>query len=190
MKFLCWSYTIVELSACKTRGHIRTFQRYFDSLTQKSLSAVVDHNNHCQSVDFGCCMTGQHPGLRKYWRSSHYAEKDDLLYSLDGGRKAFFVHWSVHQWWKMRQNQWLELPYWYAASQNEQILCRRQTRFSGKRAAKSLLAAEKVEMHDPTWSQNHMSEDFLLQFMHEAAKEHATPLISSISFRFPKRWLF
>ena len=36
MKVLCWSYTIVELSACKTRGHIRTFQRYFDSLTQKA----------------------------------------------------------------------------------------------------------------------------------------------------------
>ena len=36
MKFLCWSYTKVELSACKTRGHIRTFQRYFDSLTRKA----------------------------------------------------------------------------------------------------------------------------------------------------------
>jgi hypothetical protein len=36
MNFLCWSYTIVELSACKTRGHISTFQRYFDSLTQKA----------------------------------------------------------------------------------------------------------------------------------------------------------
>ncbi len=36
MKFLCWSYTKVELSACKTREHIRTFQRYFDSLTQKA----------------------------------------------------------------------------------------------------------------------------------------------------------
>jgi hypothetical protein len=35
-----------------------------------------------------------------------------------------------------------------------------------------------------------MSEDLLLQFMHKAAKEHATPLIfsmiSSISFQFPK----
>ncbi len=29
MKFWCWSYTKVELSACKTRRHIRTFQRYF-----------------------------------------------------------------------------------------------------------------------------------------------------------------
>ena len=34
-----------------------------------------------------------------------------------------------------------------------------------------------------------MSEDLLLQFMHEAAKEHATPSISMISFWFPKRWL-
>jgi hypothetical protein len=50
----------------------------------KSLPAVVYHNKHCQSVDFGCCMTGQHPGLtrlRKYWLSSHDAGKDDLLYS-------------------------------------------------------------------------------------------------------------
>ena len=36
MNFLCLSYTKVELSACKTRGHIRTFQRYFDSLTRKA----------------------------------------------------------------------------------------------------------------------------------------------------------
>jgi hypothetical protein len=34
-----------------------------------------------------------------------------------------------------------------------------------------------------------MSEDFLLQFMHKAAKEHPTPLISSISFRFPKKMI-
>jgi hypothetical protein len=32
-----------------------------------------------------------------------------------------------------------------------------------------------------------MSEDLLLQFMRKAVKEHATPLISSISFQFPKR---
>ena len=134
------------------KGTHQDISGIFWFIDPKSLSAVVDHNNHCQSVDFGCCMTGQHPGLRKYWRSSHYAEKDDLLYSLDGGRKAFFVHWSVHQWWKMRQNQWLELPNWYAASQNEQTICRRQTRFSGKWAAKRLLAAKKIEMHDPTWS--------------------------------------
>ncbi len=49
MQFLCWSYTIVGLSACKTRGHIRTFQRYFDSLTQKAsrllliTTITVDH---------------------------------------------------------------------------------------------------------------------------------------------------
>ncbi len=35
--FCCFDSThIVELSACKTKGHIRTFQRYFDSLTQKA----------------------------------------------------------------------------------------------------------------------------------------------------------
>ena len=136
----------------QNKGTHSDISEIFWFIVPKSLSAVVDHNNHCQSVDFGCCMTGQHPGLRKYWRSSHYAEKDDLLYSLNGGRKAFFMHWSVHQWCKMRQNQWLELPYWYAASQNEQTLCRRQTRFLDKRAEKSLLAAGKNEMHDHTWS--------------------------------------
>ncbi len=36
MNFLCWFYTIVELSTCKTRGHIWTFQRYFDSLIPKA----------------------------------------------------------------------------------------------------------------------------------------------------------
>jgi hypothetical protein len=34
-----------------------------------------------------------------------------------------------------------------------------------------------------------MSEDLLLQFMHEAAKDHATPLISSISFLIPKKMI-
>jgi hypothetical protein len=61
------------------------------------------------------------------------------------------------------------------------------THFPDKQAAKSLLAAKKTEMHDPTISKNHMSEDLLLQFMHKAAEEHNTPLIPSISFRFPKR---
>ncbi len=36
MKNLCWSYTKVKLFSCKTRGHVRTFQRYFDLLTQKA----------------------------------------------------------------------------------------------------------------------------------------------------------
>jgi hypothetical protein len=61
--FLGWSYTIVQLSACKTRGHMKTFQRFW-FIDPKSLLAVVYHNNYCQSSDFGCCMTGQHPGLR------------------------------------------------------------------------------------------------------------------------------
>ncbi len=34
-----------------------------------------------------------------------------------------------------------------------------------------------------------MSEDLLLQFMHKASEEHATPLISSISFQFLKKMI-
>ena len=44
-------------------------------------------------------------------------------------------------------------------------------------------AAKKNEIHDPTQSLNHMSEDSLLQCTHEAAAEHTTPLFPSISFR-------
>ncbi len=36
MIYLCRSYTIVELSACKAKGHIGTFQRYFHSSSQRA----------------------------------------------------------------------------------------------------------------------------------------------------------
>ena len=62
-------------------------------------------------------MQGQHPGSKKYWRSSRYAGTADLQYSWDGGRNATFVRWSVHQWWKVTYNQWTDLPNWYAVSQ-------------------------------------------------------------------------
>ncbi len=34
--FLCQSHSTIEFRACKTKGHIRIFQRYFDSLSQQS----------------------------------------------------------------------------------------------------------------------------------------------------------
>ncbi len=151
MKFLCWSYTIVELSACKTRGHFRTFPRYFDSLTQKASRLLLITT-----------ITVNQWILDLYDGTASRVEKILALKPLCGKRwSSVFIRWrskslfralSVHQWWKMRQNQWLELPNWYAASQNEQTLCRRQTRCSGKQAAKRLLAAKKIEMHDPRGS--------------------------------------
>ena len=33
---MCQCDAIIEFTACKTKGHIKTFQRYFDSLTQKA----------------------------------------------------------------------------------------------------------------------------------------------------------
>ncbi len=46
----------------------------------------------------------------------------------------------------------LILPSWYAASQNEQTLCRRQTSFFDEWEAKRLLAAKQIEMHYSTTS--------------------------------------
>jgi hypothetical protein len=55
--------------------------------------------------------------------------------------------------------------------------------FSTNEQQKVCRQPKKIEMQDPTQSLNHMSEYLLLQFMHKAAEEHDTPLIS---FRFPK----
>jgi hypothetical protein len=44
----------------------------------KRLWAVVNHNNHCWSLDFGYGMPSQHPGLSKYWLSTYYAVRADL----------------------------------------------------------------------------------------------------------------
>ena len=84
-KMIQWSFCVDPTPKSSSRhakqgdtlGHFRDILIHWP----KSLSAVVYHNNHCQSVDFGCCMTGQHPGLRKHWLSSHYEDKDVLLYS-------------------------------------------------------------------------------------------------------------
>jgi hypothetical protein len=46
----------------------------------------------------------------------------------------------------------LILPSWYAASQNEQTLCRRQTYFFDEWEAKRLLATKQIEMHSSTIS--------------------------------------
>jgi hypothetical protein len=49
-----------------------------------------------------------------------------------------------HQRRKMSFNQWIDLPSWYTASENEQTWCRRQTYIFDEWAAKSLLAAKKL----------------------------------------------
>ncbi len=111
----------------QNKGTHLDISEIFWFIDQKSLSAVVYQNKHCLSLDFVWCMMGQHTVLEKYWRSSHLARTADLQYSCYAGWNACFAHWSVHQRWKMSFNQWIDLPSWYAASENEQTLCRRQT---------------------------------------------------------------
>ncbi len=55
--------------------------------------------------------------------------------------------------------------------------------FFDTKAAKGLLAAKKIKMHDPKLTYNHISEVLLLQSMHKAAVEHGTPSNSSISLQ-------
>ncbi len=151
MKILCLSYTIVELSACKTRGHIRTFQRYFDSLTQKASRLL-----------FITTITVYHWILDAAWRASIQGWEKIGSQAIMQKKMIFCIHkMEVEKPFralvsppvmKNEKNPWLELPNWYAASQNEQTLYRRQTHFFDKWAAKSLLAAQKIEMHDPTIS--------------------------------------
>ncbi len=118
--------------------HIRTFQRYFDSLTQKAsrlffITTITVHQWIWDAVWRASIQGWKNIGsqgrlrplCRKRWSSVF------IRWRL----KSLFVHWSVHQLWKMRQNQWLELPNWHAASQNEQTLCRRQRQTSSKEIA-------------------------------------------------------
>jgi hypothetical protein len=46
--------------------------------------------------------------------------------------------------------------------------------FFEKQAAKGLLEPQKIKMHGPKLTYNHVNKDLLLQCMHEAAVEHDT----------------
>jgi hypothetical protein len=129
---VCWSYTKVELSACKTRGHIRTFQRYFDSLTRKASRLL-----------FVTTITVNQWILDAAWRASIQGWENIGSQAIMPKKMIFCIHkmeveklfWCIGRSTsdaKWDKNQWLELPNWYAASQNEQTLCRRQTRFLAK----------------------------------------------------------
>ncbi len=100
----------------------------------------------------------------------------------------FFAYWSVNQLWKLRCNQILDWPNWYAAL----LLPKMSRKYVGARHIFPTNLNEqqtvwqqpkKIEMqHDPTLSLNQVCKDLLLWFMHKAAYKHGTPLILSISF--------
>ncbi len=125
MNFFCWSYTLV------ISPHAKTFEDFRDVLI------------HWLEKPLGCCLSQQSlliSGFRMLYDgpASRVEKKFALKSSCEKSRSsvfirwrsnAFFMQWSVHQWLKMRYNQWLHLPNWYVASQKEQTIRRRQTHF-------------------------------------------------------------
>ncbi len=151
MHFLCWSYTVVELSTCKTRGHIRKFQRYFDSLTQKASRLFFSQ----QSLSIiGFWMRHDGPSSR--------VEKILALKPLCG-KKIFCIHkmevekpfscigqstsdekWDIINDWKYQIDMLLpKMSRYYVGARYS---------FPTNEQRKVCWQPKKIEMHDPTLS--------------------------------------
>ncbi len=63
--FFCWPNTIIEYRASKSKGHIRTFQRYFDSLRQQ-VSEILSIIS--TTVD-SCILHCSWGGSMLHWRN-------------------------------------------------------------------------------------------------------------------------
>ena len=114
---MCQCDSTIEFTACKTKGHIKTFQRYFDSLSHKRLPVVVYHFNWGWWFDIECYLMGQHDALKKYWQPSQYAETLQVVISEDGGRITNAISMTQHQNCTQSNNQWLDIPVPYTTSQ-------------------------------------------------------------------------
>ncbi len=181
---LCWSYTKFKLSACKTRGHIRTFQRYFDLLAQKASRLL-----------FITTITVKQWILDAVWQASSQGWENIGSQAIMRKKMIFCIHrMEVEKPFSCigqstSDEKWDIINDWNC--QNEQTLCRLKTRFFDKLDPKSLLAAKKIEMHGYTIIKSYEQTLAFVAAIHaQSSEEHNTPLISLISFWFPKRWLF
>jgi hypothetical protein len=133
-------------------------------------------------------MMGQHPGLRKYWLSSHYAEMLIFcIHKMEVETTFSCIGQSTSDEKRGKINYWID--------QIDMLLPKMSRHYVG---ARHIFSTNK--QHKYCWQPKklkcmirhyhnivYIGEHLLLQLMHKAAEEHDTPLISSISFRFPKR---
>jgi hypothetical protein len=146
---LCWSYTIVELSACKTRGHTRTFHKKYDSLTRTASQLL-----------FITTITVGHWILDAAWRASIQGWENTGSQAIMRKKMILCVHkmefekpfscigqstsdekWDIINDWDYQIDMLLpKLSRHYVGI------------FSTNEQQKVLLAAKTIEMHDPTLS--------------------------------------
>ncbi len=145
----------------KQRGTSEHF-RDFGFIKPTSPLVVVYHFNHVWSMDFPCCLMGQHAALKKFQLSSQLAEILDLVFSLDGGWITPEVSKTRHQYWTNGYNQWLDLPVEYTNSQKNRDDVGLRPIFFLTSKLQMVCLLQKIKMHNPYLTYNHIIEDSLL----------------------------
>ena len=157
--FLCRSYTMDEFSAFKTKeqttsfidqptearillggkreisGHFRDI---FLFIEPTSLSAIVYHNSHHWSLDFWCCMTGQHQGLK------NIGSNLELKLLCRNSWSSVFTRWGSKFLFqalvslpvmKAEVNSMIGFTKLMCSFPSEPTLCRRQAHFFDRQAS-------------------------------------------------------
>ncbi len=191
MNFLFWSYTIVELSICKTRGNIRAFQRYFDSLTQKAslllfiTTITVDHwilDAVWQASIQGWENIGSQAIMRKErFIRIHKLEVEKPFSCI--GQSTSDEKWDIINDWNYQID--MLLP---KTSRHRDYIGSRhifptteQQKFAGSQNDWDAWSYNIIKSYE--WT-------LVAEIHAQSSEEHTTPLISSISFQFPKNLLF
>ena len=146
MIFMCQSDTTIEFRACKRKGHIRTFQRYFDLLSQQgfplSLITSIEVDPWILSTAWWASMMHRR-NIGNHWQANLW--KLSKLWFL----KVEVASPMLFRWRNTRTshralnaiNQWLDIPVRYTTAQKSRHNVGLQSIGFDITAANSLLAA-------------------------------------------------
>ncbi len=91
---------------------------------------------------------GQHDASKTYWQSSRYAETLQVVISKHGSQITIAISMTQHQ--NCTQRKFNNRTYQSDIQvHKEQSFCRLCKLYCDRKAAKSLLAAQKSNMHEP-----------------------------------------
>ena len=193
MNISCWSCTIVELSLCRTRGHIRTFQRYFDALTQKAsrllFITTITVNQWILDAVWRASIQGwENIGAQAIMRKTmilciHKMEVERPFSCI--GQSIGDEKWDKINDWNYQIDMLLPKMSRHHVGARHVFLANEQQKdcWQPKKLRCMILHDHKI-----IWSKVSCCNSCTK--LQRSMAQHATSSISMISFRFPKRWLF